>query len=126
MFQFFEQLVDPYVPYEETDTPPQRLWPFLRQYTQPFKKVFWAAGVMSILGAIVEIWLLSYMGRLVDMLTETGAKEVWNAHSVELLTIALFILLARPIIYGTQVSGESTSENWCQFTGESCMIPTFV
>jgi len=104
MFQFFEQLVDPYVPYEETDTPPQRLWPFLRQYTQPFKKVFWAAGVMSILGAIVEIWLLSYMGRLVDMLTETGAKEVWNAHSVELLTIALFILLARPIIYGTQVA----------------------
>jgi ATP-binding cassette subfamily B multidrug efflux pump len=97
MFQFFEQLVDPYVPYEETDTPPQRLWPFLRQYTQPFKKVFWAAGVMSILGAIVEIWLLSYMGRLVDMLTETGAKEVWNAHSVELLTIALFI-------YGTQVA----------------------
>ena len=59
---------------------------------------------MSILGAIVEIWLLSYMGRLVDMLTETGAKEVWNAHSVELLTIALFILLARPIIYGTQVA----------------------
>jgi len=104
MFQFFEQLVDPYVPYEETDTPPQRLWPFLRQYTQPFKKVFWAAGVMSILGAIVEIWLLSYMGRLVDMLTQTGAKEVWNAHSVELLTIALFILLARPIIYGTQVA----------------------
>ncbi len=104
MFRFFEGLVDPYVPYEETDTPPQRLWPFLRQYTQPFRKVFWAAGVMSILGAVVEIWLLSYMGRLVDMLTETGAKDVWNAHGFELLIVALFILMARPIIYGTQVA----------------------
>jgi len=104
MFRFFEGLVDPYVPYEETDTPPQRLWPFMRQYTQPFKKVFWAAGVMSILGAVVEIWLLSYMGRLVDMLTETGVKEVWNAHGFELLLVALFILMARPLIYGTQVA----------------------
>ena len=104
MFRFFEGLVDPYVPYEETDTPPLRLLPFLRQYTQPFRKVFWAAGVMSILGAVVEIWLLSYMGRLVDMLTETGAKDVWNAHGFELLIVALFILMARPIIYGTQVA----------------------
>ena len=104
MFRFFEGLVDPYVPYEETDTPPHRLWPFLRQYTQPFRKVFWAAGVMSILGAVVEIWLLSYIGRLVDMLTETGAKEVWNAHGFELLLVALFILMVRPIIYGTQVA----------------------
>ena len=104
MFRFFEGLVDPYVPYEETDTPPLRLLPFLRQYTQPFRKVFWAAGVRSSLGAVVESWLLSYMGRLVDMLTETGAKDVWNAHGFELLIVALFILMARPIIYGTQVA----------------------
>jgi len=104
MFRFFEGLVDPYVPYEETDTPPQRLWPFLRQYTQPFKKVFWAAGVMSVAGAVVEIWLLSYMGRLVDLLSGSEAKEVWSIHGVELLLVALFILLARPLIYGTQVA----------------------
>ena len=40
MFRFFEGLVDPYVEYEQTDTPPRRLWPFLREYVLPFRAVF--------------------------------------------------------------------------------------
>ena len=40
MFKFFENLVDPYVDYVETDHPPQTLWLFLKDYAQPFKKVF--------------------------------------------------------------------------------------
>ena len=40
MFKFFEGLVDPYAPYAETDTPPRKLWPFLRDYIRPFRKVF--------------------------------------------------------------------------------------
>ena len=40
MFRYFENLVDPYVAYEENDTPPQRIMPFLREYARPFSKVF--------------------------------------------------------------------------------------
>ena len=39
MFRFFESLVDPYAPYAETDTPPDRLWPFLRDYLRPARRV---------------------------------------------------------------------------------------
>ena len=39
MFRFFENLVDPYTTYTETDTPPKKLWPFLREYARPFAAV---------------------------------------------------------------------------------------
>ena len=67
MFRFFEGLVDPYVEYEETDTPPKRLYPFLRAYAEPFIRVFWITGIVSVIIAITEIWLLGYLGRLVDI-----------------------------------------------------------
>ena len=45
MFKFFENLVDPYCAYPASDHPPQRLWPFLLAYAQPFKRVFAVAAV---------------------------------------------------------------------------------
>ena len=39
MFRFFENLVDPYAPYAPSDTPPRRLWPFLKDYLGPFRRV---------------------------------------------------------------------------------------
>ena len=36
MFRFFENFVDPFCDYPQTNTPPTKLLPFLRQYYQPF------------------------------------------------------------------------------------------
>ena len=88
MFRFFENLVDPFTPYPETDTPPQKLWPFLRDYMRPFTKVFIAAAVMAVVVAAVEIWLIYYMGRVVDVLSSGGPAEVWDAYGTELLLVA--------------------------------------
>ena len=98
MFRFFENLVDPYVEYTETDRPPQRLWPFMRDYSRPFTRVFWVTGIMSVVVAIVEIWLIAYMGRVVDFLAGNSPAEMWEAHGTELILVALFILTARPIL----------------------------
>lgn len=98
MFQFFERLVDPYTPYTETNKPSRRLWPFLRDYMQPFKKVLWMAAVTSIVVAAVELWLIFYMGLLVDVLSTKGEDEVWQSHGTELIWIAVFLLLFRPAI----------------------------
>ena len=54
MFRFLENLVDPYGPYDEVDAPPQKLWPFLKSYSQPFKTVFIWAALLSLMVAIVE------------------------------------------------------------------------
>ncbi|PHQ85794.1 MAG: multidrug ABC transporter ATP-binding protein [Thalassobium sp.] len=97
MFRFFERLVDPYEPYKELDTPPTRLWPFLMGYARPFKRVFWAAGLMSVVVAAVEVWLIFYMGRLVDLMGQVEPAAVWALHGFELLVVALFILVLRPL-----------------------------
>lgn len=98
MFRYFENLVDPFVAYTESDTPPTRLWPFMLDYSQPFMKVFFWAGLISIIVAGVEIGLIYYMGRVVDLLGGTPT-EVWQNHGTELLWMAAFILLLRPILH---------------------------
>ena len=103
MFRFFEGLVDPYVEYEETDTPPKRLYPFLRAYAEPFMRVFWITGIVSVVIAITEIWLLGYLGRLVDILTAGTPAQVWAESGTEFLVVAFLILTIRPAVHVFQV-----------------------
>ncbi|MCE8518578.1 ABC transporter ATP-binding protein [Ruegeria pomeroyi] len=98
MFRFFENLVDPFVAYDETDTPPTRLWPFMLDYSQPFLRVFIWAGLLSIVVAGVEVWLIYYMGRVVDVLNGSPA-EVWERYGTEMIALALFVLLIRPALH---------------------------
>ncbi len=103
MFRFFEGLVDPYTAYQETDTPPKRLYPFLRNYAEPFKGVLLITGVMSLVIAGIEIWLLGYVGRLVDTLSSGSPAEVWARYGVEFILVAVFILTLRPATHIFQV-----------------------
>ena len=98
MFRFFENLVDPYTPYPDNNTPPKTLFAFLWDYSQPFKKLFVWATVFSILVAAVEISLIYYMGRVVDVLGASGPQAVWQSYGTELILAAVFILIIRPLI----------------------------
>ena len=98
MFRFFENLVDPYELYAEDDTPPTRLWPFLKTYARPFKRVFWAAGIMSVVVAVIEIWLIAYMGRLVDLIAPGSEGTVWSDYGWEFFAVGLFLLTLRPLL----------------------------
>ncbi|KUF09552.1 ABC transporter ATP-binding protein [Pseudoponticoccus marisrubri] len=102
MFRFFENLVDPYCAYRETDTPPTRLLPFMLAYAQPFRRIFAWATVMSIIVAAVEIGLIWAMGWVVDILS-AGPEQVWETHGTWLIALALFILFLRPLIQTVDV-----------------------
>ena len=104
MFRFFENLVDPFTDYPETDSPPKRLFAFLWDYSQPFKRVFLYTALMSVVVAAVEIWLIHYMGRLVDLLSGAEPAEVLADHGLELLAVALFILVIRPMVQWIDVA----------------------
>ncbi|MCC5987669.1 MAG: ABC transporter ATP-binding protein [Pararhodobacter sp.] len=103
LLRYFEQLVDPYTTYAETDRPPRQLWPFLRQYAGPFRRVFILAAAMSVLVAFVEVGLLWYLGRVVDLLETTGPAGFWAAHGWELALAAAFILILRPLMQAFDV-----------------------
>ena len=104
MFRHFENLVDPYTSYPDDDTPPRTLWPFLRDYARPFTRVFWWTGLSSVVVAIIEIWLIAYMGRLVDLLSDRQPDEVWTEHGFELIAVGVFILTLRPLIQVVQIA----------------------
>lgn len=100
MFRFFEQLIDPFGPYDDRAVPPKRLWPFMMMYLQPLRPLlFWITLVTSLV-ALSEIGLIYYVGRVVDMLVATTPALVFREHGVELVLIALFILFLRPIMGG--------------------------
>jgi ATP-binding cassette subfamily B multidrug efflux pump len=102
VFRFFENLVDPYGPYDEKDTPPARLWPFMLDYARPFKRVFAYATVMSVIVAAIEIGLIWAMGWVVDILAGNPA-EVWETYGSWLIALAVFILLIRPALQALDV-----------------------
>ena len=102
MFRFFENLIDPYCAYPEQDTPPTRLWPFLMGYARPFYRVFAVTGLFSVLVAGIEVGLIYYMGRIVDLLSGNPA-EVWESHGTELIALAVFVLLLRPVLQALDV-----------------------
>ncbi|WP_343116322.1 ABC transporter ATP-binding protein [Ostreiculturibacter nitratireducens] len=104
MFRFFESLVDPYMAYEEKDVPPRRLWPFLREYARPFRGVFIVTAALKMVVAALEVALIWYVGRLVDLLASGAPPEVWRAHGTEFILAGLVVLILRPIISGIDVA----------------------
>ena len=104
MFSYFESLVDPYGPYEQTDTPPRKLWPFLKQYIHPFRGVFAITAALSVVSAFADVALIWYVGRLVDLLATTGPAQVWALHGSEILLVGAAILILRPILLVANVA----------------------
>ena len=103
MFRYFENLIDPYCDYPEEDRPPTRLWPFMKAYSEPFRRVFYWTALLSVLVAAVEIGLIYYMGRVVDLLAGEPEQVMYD-HGLELLLVGLFILLLRPILHMADVA----------------------
>ena len=104
MLRFFETLVDPYQPYPQTDTPPRRLWPFLREYIHPFRKVFAITALSSLIVGSFDVLLIWYVGRMVDVLATGGPAETWASHGTEIVLVGLAILFLRPILSGLHVA----------------------
>lgn len=98
MFRFFENLVDPYCDYPVEDRPPTKLWPFIMGYARPFRRLFAVTAVITTVVAFIEIWLISYIGRLVDVLADSEPGTFWSTHGLEMLLVGLFLLLLRPLI----------------------------
>ena len=104
MFSFFEKLVDPYGPYEQTDTPPRQLWPFLQDYIRPFRAVFAVTGLLSVVSAFADVALIWYVGRLVDLLSNLGPADVWQGYGTEILAVGAAVLIVRPMLLVANVA----------------------
>lgn len=104
MFRFFEGLVNPYQSYARSDSPPRKLWPYLKEYVRPFRGVFVVTALLSVLAAGSDVALIWYVGRLVDLLATASPAEVWTGYGTEIMTVGLAVLILRPLLLVSNVA----------------------
>ena len=98
MYSYFESLVNPYAD-RAVDTPPSKIWPFIKSELQPFRR-FIPLMLLTALGvAVMETWLISYSGRVIDHINYSDKSVLWKEYGFELTFVALFILFARPLAH---------------------------
>ena len=97
MFRFFENLVDPYEEYDDSDAPPARLFAFLSGYLRPFRTVLLAIVVLTSVVGAIEIALIFLTGRVVDLLADSSPAQIFAQHGLEFALLAGFVLIVRPV-----------------------------
>ncbi|MEM7544771.1 MAG: ABC transporter ATP-binding protein [Pseudomonadota bacterium] len=98
MLRFFENLVDPYQDYDRHAPTPKRLVPFILDHLRPFRWVAFFIVIFTAVVAAIEIGLIYYGGRIVDLLSTATPETVFEEHGLELIVVALLILLVRPFL----------------------------
>ncbi|WP_024973137.1 ABC transporter ATP-binding protein [Ralstonia pickettii] len=94
-----EKLIDPFRPLPDTQ-PPANVWRFYAHFLREVRGVFAFLLFVGLLGALIEVALFDFLGRIVDMIQATPGAEFFGRHRSELLWMAFVALIARPVIFG--------------------------
>ena len=98
MYRYFENLVNPYAK-RSLGTPSANIWTFIRSELRPFRRVIPWMLLTALAVALMETWLISYSGRVIDYINNSDKSVLWNDYGWELTGVALFILFARPLAH---------------------------
>ena len=98
MFRLFENSIDPYGPYDEGDTPPARLWPFLLSYLKPFRWVLLACVILTAMVVVGEILLIYLAGQIVDILSGTEPDRFFTDYWLEVTLIVVGLIFVWPLV----------------------------
>ena len=99
MFRFFENLVDPYSPYEDDMDPPAGLIQYLVYHTKPFRALFLITGIATIFAAVFEIFLLAAIGWVVDLMAAETPASLWKNYTWHFIGLLAFVLILKPTLY---------------------------
>lgn len=97
MFRWFEQRLDPF-PAEDPTQPPRRLIAFCMHYTRGSWPYLIIAALLMAAIAITEVWLFSFLGNIVDWLSQQDRNtfvqnEGWKLTGMFLVVMGLLPLL---------------------------------
>jgi len=101
LFRKFETLVDPFddpSSGSEPITPPKDLWGFVFFYAKPFWPLIAIASVIAAFAAIVDVWLFSFVGSIVDWLGTADRESFWDVHGSELMFMTVLLLVVMPVL----------------------------
>src|SRR5215813_5069177 len=98
MFQWFESRIEAF-----PDEPPARPPPTLLAYYLHFIKPVWPAFavllVAGFLGALIEVALMAFIGKLVDLMKAAASPgDFLSQHGPTLTWMAFVAVVARPVV----------------------------
>ncbi len=97
MYRFFERLVNPF-PSTNVNQAPSTLFAFCRYYARGSEKYFFAMAILTACIAILEVSLFSFLGQLVDWLSEASPESLFTGENKSLLIKSVLILIALPVV----------------------------
>lgn len=97
MFKYLTGLLDPFRR-DDAVLAPGKALPFILHHMRPLRWVILGALAATILAALIEVWLIYYVGRLVDRLIGISPDQLWSLMGGELILAALVLLLLRPLM----------------------------
>ncbi len=99
MLRWFETLVDPYRKYDIV-RPPNRLLPFYWHYVRNVWPAFVAVMVFGLAGALIEVSLFTFMGKLVDLAKNaTSPSAFFEENGRTLIWMAVVAVILRPLAF---------------------------
>ena len=99
LFRWLESRIDVFAPFDERETPPHGVWPFMWHHIKGAKG--WMALIMLTGLGFSGIEALMYLmvGWFVDLLTTHPPEVVFREHGWLLAGAAFLIVVVRPLIY---------------------------
>lgn len=99
LFHFLESRIDVFAPFDEAQTPPKGVWPFMWHHIKGVKG--WMALIMLTgLGfSGIEAAMYLMVGWFVDLLATQSPATIWRDHGWLLLGAAFLLVVVRPLIY---------------------------
>ena len=84
-------------PYDLTnESPERRLLPYLRSHIKPMRHVIVGSVLVTVFAASIEVWLIQYAGKIVDILASSSPSQLWQTEGTGLLLAALVVIIVRP------------------------------
>jgi ATP-binding cassette, subfamily B, multidrug efflux pump len=97
MFSWFERRINPY-PVDAPTLPPKGLVAFLWFYTKPVWPWVVIMSTCTMLIAIGEVMLFSFLGDIVDWLTHADRTTFLESEAPKLLFMGFVVLVALPVV----------------------------
>ena len=111
LFRWLESRIDVFAPFDERETPPHGVWPFMWHHIKGVKG--WMALIMLTgLGfSGIEAAMYLMVGWFVDLLSTQSPETIFRDHGWLLAGAAFLLVVVRPLIYFVPRAKERSEAN---------------
>ncbi|MCP4010357.1 MAG: ABC transporter ATP-binding protein, partial [Proteobacteria bacterium] len=97
LFDWLERFSEPF-PDSLPGKPPNSFIGFVFHYARPFWRLLLISAILSTTIALIEVYLFSFVGNLIDWLGSSDQTTFWQDHRLKLMGIGFVILVVLPIL----------------------------